>query len=66
MIARNSILNIDIREKLLRLFRSTAHRKSLRLARQTESHHSSKIDEFFSSLLEQELTVNKAFEGRFI
>ena len=48
---RNPLLNIDIGEKLLRLFWPTAHRKSLRLAQQTESHHKLKIDEFFSGLL---------------
>ena len=52
MIARDPVLNFYIREKLLGLFRPAAHRKSLRLARQTESHHNSKIDAFFTSLLE--------------
>jgi hypothetical protein len=32
------------------LFRPTAHRKSLQLARQIESHHNAKIEEFFGNL----------------
>jgi len=51
MIGRNPVFHVNIREKLLCLFRSTAHRKSLRLAAHTESHYNSKIEEFFSSLL---------------
>lgn len=50
MIACNPTLHVDIREKLLRFLRPTAHCKSLRLAESSESHHNIKIEESFSSL----------------
>jgi transposase InsO family protein len=45
------ILHAHIREKPSCLVRPTAHRKSLRFVKQTESHHKAKIEVLFSSLL---------------